>query len=138
MRDVRTHGMVSSEMPTQVRRAVVLLWAAFSLTLLESVITLLTLDHTDFELWMGGLLFGAFLLNAGIIYFVSRRRNWARFVLLIFTVAIIASYLAFPESLDTEVWWSIATVCVTTLMEIVALFWLFFGRGAEWYGGRAA
>ena len=125
-------------MPTQVRRAVVLLWVAFGLALVESIVTLAMLDHADFELWMVWLVVGSFLLNAGVIYFVSRRHNWARILLLIFTVSIIASYLAFPESLDTEGWWSIATIGVTTLMDVVALFWLFFGPGAGWYARRVA
>lgn len=115
-----------------------MLWVAFGLTLVESIVTLATLDHADFELWMGGLFLGAFLLNAGVIYFASQRHNWARILLLIFTVAVIASYLAFPTDLVTEAWWSIATIVVTTIMEVVALLWLFSGPGARWYARQVA
>jgi len=78
----------------------------------------------------------AFAVSAYFIYCASHRKNWARIVLLILTLATVVMYLAWLPEWGDEPWWSTVLFCVTAIMDIVALFWLFYGEGGKWYAAH--
>ena len=121
--------------PTQVQRAIVLLWASFALGTLDTVLNWEPLDPTlgEFEVIMGAILVGSVLFAAVLIYFVSRRHNWARILSLVLTVIGLAMYVVYPPELSIEPVWSIVVTVGITVMDVVAIYWLFSGSGAKWY-----
>lgn len=90
----------------------------------------------EFEIVVWWILVGTILFAAGLIYFISRRHNWARIVFLVLTVIGIGMYLVLPPELSIEAAWSIAVIVGTTVMDVVAIYWLFSGSGAEWFTAR--
>jgi hypothetical protein len=126
--------MAPTSVPTKVRRAFVLLWAALAISLAEAILTLLTdppAEDTAIEMWL--LTVVAFAAGAYFIYSASQRHNWARIVLLVITSVTIAAYVAWPVNWTEQPWWSNAVVAVSTLAEAIALYWLFSGEGRRWY-----
>ena len=133
--------------PPQVRNAFVLLWASLAIATLESVIALFVPGFSEEELgnslwWFLSISFVLLAANAYLIYCASRRKNWARVVLLVVTVliagAVVFAYLVWPSEWGEEDWWSSATSMGCTAMEAIALFWLFTGAGAKWYTAKMA
>jgi hypothetical protein len=124
--------------PPRVRKAVVLLWIALALAILESVVAPDFASFGDdggfaWMFWTFVLL--SYGLNAALIHFTSRRRNWARIALLLLTLASVAVVL-FPWSDDYFAGWTVANVASTaayTVMDLVALYWLFTGEAKEWF-----
>jgi hypothetical protein len=128
--------MTLSSAPAQVRKAFVLLWIAFTVSLADSVLTQLFVESIDnnVAIAMWSLTVVAFAAGAYFIYSASRRRNWARVVLLVITLATIAAYAAWPVNWTEQPWWSATVAAVCLLAEVVALYWLFSGDGRKWYG----
>ena len=94
-------------------------------------------------LW--SILTGTFIFlvaNAYVIYCASRRRNWARVVLLVlallFVASVLLSLVMWPAEWDAEDLWSSATSGAYAIMEIIAMYWLFTGAGAKWYAEKEA
>jgi peptidoglycan/LPS O-acetylase OafA/YrhL len=114
--------MTLSSAPAQVRKAFVLLWAAFGISLADGVAHLL-LEPPDKEvaIEMWGFTVVAFAAGAYFIYSASRRRNWARIVLLVVTLVTIAAYVAWPVNWTDQPWWSATVATVCALAEVVAL-----------------
>lgn len=127
--------------PIQVRRAIWLLWALLFIHLTSSVLSILEIDSDEEQipLWFSVTMLSVmFIPNAIAIYFANRRHNWARIGLLLFlilSVSAIPSLWSLPLG---EFWLPITTDLLTTLMEIVALYWLFTGQGAAWFRHREA
>lgn len=133
--------------PTQVRNAFLLLWASFALATIETVISFFGLEFTDDESvyvylpWLFlAIAFALLAANAYVIYCASRRRNWARIVLLALLLLSVASTLAmhlmWPAELGDEDFWSDATTAAYFVMDAIALYWLFTGAGARWYAAK--
>lgn len=131
--------------PTQIRNAFLLLWASFAIATLESVIALFVpgFSKDELDLFMWWFLAGSFLLfaaNAYIIYCASRRKNWARIVLLgltvFFAVLILALHFMWRPEWGEEDWWSNATSGACVIMDALAIYWLFTGAGARWYAAK--
>ena len=132
------------QMPAQVRRAVILLWF-----LLLAAVVAMPLTFNDFAAEMAAatsmpgianlmwpIFLGVFILNALLIVFVSRGQNWARIVLLIMTIGGLATFL-WPETYETPLswdWW-VSNIAFAVL-DVLALYWLFTGTGAEWFSKR--
>ena len=112
-----------------------MLWASFALGTLDTVLNWEPLDPTlgEFEVIMGAILVGSVLFEAVPIYFVSRRHNWARILSLVLTVIGLATYVVYPPELSIEPVWSIVVIVGITVMDVVAIYWLFSGCGAKWY-----
>jgi hypothetical protein len=130
--------------PTQVRNAFLLLWGSFALATIESVIALFGLGFSDDEplyVYLSWLFLAIALVlivaNAYVIYCASRRRNWARIVLLallLLSVSItFATRFMWSTELGDEDFWSDATTAAYFVMDAIALYWLFTGAGARWY-----
>ena len=131
--------MTVTNAPAEVRKAFVLLWAAFAISLAEGVLALLIeppADDTATEMWL--LTIVAFAAGAYFIYSASQRRNWARIVLLVVTSVTIAAYVAWPVNWTEEPWWSNSVVAICMLAEVIALYWLFSGEGRKWYATQPA
>src|SRR5688572_12759835 len=121
--------------PPQVRNAVIVLWA---MLLLGTAVWLwelrdptLTATLSRVEVF---LMVAVTVLLSGIpIYFVSRRQNWARWFLLVFSVAAVVAVWWFPELEGSG---DIALEALFTIGDAVALYWLFTGPGAQWFGSK--
>jgi len=128
------------EAPTQVRRAVLLLWAALLLGVVEALFNLAPLGLDD--RWFSAVMFAIFGamvgLNALLIHFASRRRNWARLLLLIFIVAGLALYFVWIPEVEAEPWWSWMGTIGINIFEIAAMAMLFSGASAKWYAPRGS
>lgn len=122
-------------MPPQVRRAVIVLWVA----LLASIgIMLVTLDPAELgvDAEMAPLFWpfavGSYVVNVVLVYLTSRRRNWARIVLLVLTVIgfalMVSPFNELPQS-----WASWTTDILLAALDLVAMYWLFTGPGAAWF-----
>jgi CDP-diglyceride synthetase len=119
--------------PPQIKKAFSLLWLSFAIGLTEGLLTqLLSEPSEDLDTWVWIILIVAFGLSAYFIHAASRRKNWARVVLLALTSLTIVTYLAWPEWND-QTWWSLVLFGVCASMDTVALIWLFSGEGAKWY-----
>jgi hypothetical protein len=133
--------------PTQVRNAFLLLWASFALTTFESVLAFFVTELIDAELryllWSSmAVSFLLLIANAYFIYCASRRRNWARIVLLalllLSQVLVSVTRVIWPAELGDEDFWSVATTSAYFVMDAIALYWLFTGAGAKWYAAKDA
>jgi hypothetical protein len=125
--------------PIQVTRAVALLWLALAIGTLGAIPAYVEPLPPDSEVpaWSLWLLLGfATGLWAILTYLISRRHNWARITTLIFTIFSVGGYvfaISDREFLFSQPPYSIAIEILTALMTLVALFWLFTGRGAAWF-----
>lgn len=125
--------------PPQVRRAIVLLWIAQVLVVIDAVFSMIypepdTGGETTFLVVVFVIVLG---LYATLITFAARRKNWARITLLVFALITIAGYVWLPSEAPAP-WWTEANIWLSSILEIVALYWLFTGTGARWYANKAA
>jgi hypothetical protein len=121
------------EPPPQVRRAIKFLWASFVLGLIDSV-HVFDIDSEALE-FAGAIFFLLVLVNAVFAFLIvsaSKRRNWARIVLLISVVVTTFAYFLFPSE-TADPWWSVACIIASSILEVIAMIWLFSGPGARWY-----
>ena len=75
-------------------------------------------------------------LTALLIFHSSRRRNWARIALLVWTLGSWFLWFVYPQRLDDYVSWGWLLAGALFVMEFVALVLLFGGRGGAWYSSR--
>jgi hypothetical protein len=92
-------------------------------------------EEPELEWPLLGMYFGTFVLLGIPIYFVWRRRNWARIVLLLLTIAGVAATFWFPPEGASFSEWSVEIAL--TGAELLALYWLFTGPGAAWFSKRS-
>jgi hypothetical protein len=125
--------------PPEVTRACRILWAIF-------VLSFVTLHPAIRGRWWvipnAEDIAPAFMISVSIVFAVvyavlvwltGRRRNWARWALLVFVVVttlIAAGDL--PRSFSETPIAAVADVCFT-LAEVWAFRLIFSGRGAEWF-----
>lgn len=127
------------DMPLQVRRAVNLLWflmfAAIVAMLFEFDATTLEAG-SEFASFLWPFLIGTFIFNALLIFCISRQHNWARIVLLLFTMA--GAIMMFWPGLELESvsWDRWVSDIAFTVLDLIALYWLFTGPGAKWFSSR--
>jgi hypothetical protein len=123
---------VASDAPPQLRRAISLLWLSVLIGVVEAVYDTLTLPVVeDYALGALALILAIIAIYAAVVFLVSRRRNWARYVLLVWTVGGALTYLIIlggelPSRGDDITFLSM-------LMELVALYWLFTAPGKLWF-----
>ena len=131
---VRTHRKVPQEPPSQVRKAVVLLWVSLILGILGTFVQWEPLgpDLEEIRVSMWGVMAFSIGAPAVLIYFISRRQNWARILTLVLTIGGIAAYFLFPMD-PPEPWTSLVMTEGVTVLDLVALYWLFSGAGAKWF-----
>jgi hypothetical protein len=124
---------MASETPLQVSRAVRLLWLSLGLATLSTIAEwpLMTPEDRAFELWIGITVAVVTVLQAALIFFASRRRNWARISLLVVLLLGAATFVFFPG--EDEPWWYWMSVVSSFVLDGIAIFWLFSGVAAEWF-----
>ena len=86
--------------------------------------------------FMWPIFVAVFIFNAILVVYISRRKNWARIILLIFTIFGVAVMLwpdVYSSSLPWD-WW-VSNVAFAVL-DLLALYWLFTGAGAAWFSRR--
>ena len=131
--------MLQPDTPPQVRQAIILLWVSQILVVVDAGLTLMfpepdTAGETGFLV----IVFLVFLgLYATLIIFAAMRKNWARITLLVIAVINTAGYLLLPSETPTP-WWTEANIWLSSILEVVAMYWLFFGAGARWYASKVA
>lgn len=136
---VQTKQMLQPDAPPQVRQAIILLWITQLLVVVDAALSMLYPEpdmagETAFLVVLFVIVLG---LYATLITFASRRKNWARITLLVFAVISIAGYFLLPSETPAP-WWTEANILLSSILEIVALYWLFTGVGARWYASKAA
>ncbi len=124
-------------MPPQVRRAVILLWITLVAAIASMVFAfdVATFAEPEMASFLWPFLIGTFILNVVLIYYISRRRNWARVVLLLLTIGGIIVML-WPFDDVTVTWDSVVSDAAFTALDVIALYWLFTGPGAAWFARR--
>ena len=131
--------MAIATAPRRVRRAVALLWASLALSVAQMLLDaeLVTLaDEDGFAIVAWILLTGSTLFVGVLIHFIGRGRRWARTLLLLITiVGTVLLVLPWDEQ-DYLAGWTVASFVSTlalTLMDAVALYWLYTGEAKDWF-----
>jgi len=119
-------------MPSRVRIAVTLLWFALAVSVCTLVARTLSIGAG-----LGLLGFAGAALQAVVIYFIGRRRNGARIVLLVlFLVATAGLPLAWVAYANGS--FSAVPSVVGYLLRGAALVLLFTGESRQWFRGPSA
>jgi hypothetical protein len=131
--------MLQPDAPPQVRQAIILLWITQLLVVIDAGLTLIFPEpDTGGETGFLALVFLIILgLYATLITFAARRKNWARITLLIFALISTLGYFLLPSDIPAP-WWTEANIWLSSILEVVAMYWLFSGAGARWYAGKPA
>src|SRR5262245_445034 len=97
--------MMAPHTPPQVRRAIYLLWLSLGLATLGVIAEWqpAALEDRSLALEIGLLMALMTLFQAALIYLASRRRNWARIVLLLVLFLGGITMVIFPG--EGEPWW---------------------------------
>ena len=122
--------------PAQVKTAITLLWLSLLISIVDALVTVIP-EEKDIRVALSVIVAATFVLWGLLIHFTSRRRNWARILLLTLTVLGLALYFVWPEDLLLAPWWSLAATAIYTVLDVAALIMLFSGPGAEWFRGQA-
>ena len=122
-------------MPTQVRRAVILLWITLLISIAAMPFEFDWAAWKDEPVWLFCFMFiVGYGISALPIVFVARRRNWARIALLLLTILGLLGTAYAWSYIDS--WWSLISDVAYLALDIVALYWLFTGSGAAWFAKR--
>jgi len=127
------------KMPDTVKRAVWLLWASLILGILSSIPWAFEPLPPEMPKWFTwSLMLFTFGLSAMLIFFTSRRHNWARMVNFVFYIfGILSTFWDAASFFNGPVYaWSISLT--TMLMDAVAFYWLLTGEGAAWFNRSRA
>ena len=130
---------VLRDAPHQVRNAVRLLWASLFIGTAFAIVEWEPfppeLESYRGEMWL--ILAFSVIVPALLIWFISRRHNWARILTILLTIGGIALSLWWANEMPAEPWWSVAVTVIVTGMDLIAIYWLFSGSGAQWFAQRA-
>jgi hypothetical protein len=132
-------SMLPPDTPPQVRHAILLLWIAQVLVVIDAVLSMMypepdTADETTFLVVVFVILLG---LYATLITFAAKGKNWARITLLVLALITVLGYFLLPAEIPSP-WWTELTTWLGFVLEGVALYWLFSGAGARWYASKAS
>ena len=119
--------------PTQVNRAIVLLWLAFAIGGLAVALSFDEASQLSFATELGIAVVILFAVNALLIWLIGRRHNWARIALLVF-ILVTLPFVLLGELPDGALAWVAAGAeWVSTILEVIALYYLMTGVGAAWF-----
>lgn len=134
-----TNQMRQPDTPPQVRQAIILLWITQILGVVDAGLTLM-FPEPDM-VGETGFLVVIFMIVLGLydtmIAFAAKRKNWARIALLISAVITTTGVFLLPSE-TPDPWWTEANFWISSILEMIALYWLFSGAGAQWYANKAA
>ena len=123
--------------PRQVKIAIALSWLVLVVDSFSSFWQIAEDPEASTDLQFKSLWIGAALtstaLTALFIFQASRRRNWGRIALLVWTVGSWCLWFVWPPRIADYAWWKWGVSGTLVAMEFVALVLLFRGEGARWY-----
>ena len=123
--------IVAPDAPAQVRRAFILLWASVAIGIAQAIYETVTLPTIEsYALVALALMLAITAAYALIVYLAARRRNWARYILLVWTVAGLFVYIGFVGRSASA---GDIVVYASMFIELLALYWLFTSPGKLWY-----
>jgi len=122
--------IMAPDAPARVRAAIALLWASVLITLVKTVVADLL------ESGAAIIVVAVVLAIYGLVVFrASQRHNWARYVVLVWTVVAIATYVITASDMPT---WEHLLDAVSFAVDIMAICLLFTPEANQWYRVRAA
>jgi hypothetical protein len=123
---------IAPDTPRPARNGIALLWISVLITLIQQVL------EATIE---GGAAIGAVVVVLAIyglvIFRASKRHNWARYVLLVWTALAAVLYLADPGVQVRPPWVHILIV-FSFAAEIAGVCLLFSAPARQWYKPRGA
>jgi len=124
--------ITTPDAPSQARTAVILLWLSVLITLVQTTVEdFLSNSATIVAVSVVLAIYGL------VIFRASRRHNWARHVLLIWTVLGALVYV-WTFKVDSRPMWGHVLVAATFIIEFIALFMLFTGAVSRWFQHKEA
>jgi hypothetical protein len=132
--------------PTQVRRAIALLWTSAGLCALQLVAMSTGLLKLPEGTTLGADDIAGNLVNIALLGIIAwkilQRRQWARWVLFALVsfgvLSAIFSILAIPEIWQSASMPFYVLMFIHTLLQLVATGLLFTPEGKSWFGGNDA
>lgn len=125
-------GIAVDPVPSEVRRAISILWLSLALSTVSTIFDWIEIPEKDIRhdpMLIG--LFAAFtFVQALLIHLTARRRNWARILLLVNVVAVAASYFFIEADFDLLQWTGIGAFL---LLDGIAMVLLFTRPSRAWY-----
>ncbi len=124
------------ERPAQVNRAMTLLWSSLAISCAPAFFPGSELSFAPESLaWWCELALAAATvgITALLFYLVSRRRNWARILLLVLFVVGLSISVATLSWPIVEGWLSFAVYTFVAILQAFALYLLFTGNAATWF-----
>jgi hypothetical protein len=123
--------------PGQVKTAIAVSWVVFLADTGDAVwkIALDQEARTDslfLAVWLGVTVLSA-AITAALIWYASRRRNWARIAFLVWTLAYWMYWVVWPPEIESYPWWKWAITASLMASQAVALVLLFTRRSGNWY-----
>jgi len=119
--------------PRQVSFAVGLLWASLLLSLPSLIFSISGESGNSVALAaIIGLVLVIYALVACLNICISRGRNWARFVSLMFVLLGLGMLVFMPKTPETTAIEQIVSG-LTTLLDVVAMYLLFTKPGSLWF-----
>jgi len=124
--------IVAADAPGLARTAIVLLWASILITVIQQVA-----ETSVFGQGRLGTVLLALAIYALVIFRASRRHNWARYVLLLWTALAAALYVTGLRGDDRPLWDHLLVVA-SFLVEIGGVLMLFTATARQWYGRKSS
>jgi len=125
-----------TERPTQVTRAVRLLWIALALGVVGSVpmYSEPLPPEASFPSWSLWVVLALVFAFWGLLtLLIGRRHNWARIMTLLFFIGGLGFWIWDPSALSDLPAYGLALEFIDTVITVIALYWLFTGSGAAWF-----
>ncbi len=119
--------IIVSDAPARARTAIILLWTSVLITLIQTIVDdFLSNSAAIVAVAVGLAIYGL------VIFRASRRHNWARYVLLVWTILATVLYLT-SLAADTRSLWDHLVVVASFALDIIAIYMLFTGAVSQWY-----
>ena len=89
-------------------------------------------EFEEFAGFLAGFLLIFSAIYMLVVFYASRRRNWARYFLLAWLVLGTGVYVFFLGDQPFS-WRDDLPNIICSVLEVAALYWLFTGAGQQWY-----
>jgi len=127
--------------PREVKIAIALSWLVLAIDSFNTFWQISADEEASADLqfrllWIGVTL-STTVLTALFIFQASRRRNWGRIALLVWTLGSWCLWFVWPTKLEGYPSWKWLVSGSLIAMEFVALVLLFRGNGGRWYSSAA-
>jgi hypothetical protein len=132
-----TDSVERIDAPREVRIAISFSWVVLTVQTLSSLWEIFKGPEAsaDFQfklIWLGVTLTTT-ALPALFIFQASRRRNWGRIALLVWTLGVLSFWVVWPPRFGDFPWWKWGVAGTLAAMQVMTVVFLVHGRGARWY-----